>query len=93
MKMLVRTDLRSGSHTWALFASRAFDSLVQAYLCSVGAIEHYVIEYRRAKVAHQLYQHLSGLSGAELAKRDLAPGATPAIRQKSALPSSGQVPN
>ncbi len=43
----------------------------RAFERSIGTARTYLSEQRKAKAAEDLYQHLSGLSDAELARRGL----------------------
>ena len=60
MRALVRTSPRLPSGFLLKALSRAFER-------TVGAAVVYMIEYRKAKAAEDLYKHLSRLSDEELA--------------------------
>jgi hypothetical protein len=72
MRILVRSYSRSNWHGDVPVAPRIFSGLLLRSLMLLrGAVSRYVIEYRSAKAAQELYRHLSSLSDAELARRGL----------------------
>ena len=72
MRILVRSYSRSNWHSDVPVAPRIFFGLLLRSLMLLrGPVSRYVIEYRNAKAAQELYRHLSRLSDAELAKRGL----------------------
>jgi hypothetical protein len=62
-------------NSYALYsAGSLLHTMGRWFARSPRAMLDYVIEYRRAKAAAELHAHLSRLSDAELARRDLTRG-------------------